>query len=371
MIRRRTKLGDTYTWRKQILILIILCSSFSSNARQGIFKALETKQDTNYVLNYSKTLTTRVYTSNKFAHFSIRDSHENHTLRYRPNDNWNLGVGFNYSVIGINIGLNLPFINNDDNVYGKTKFLDLQSHIYIPKLAVDLIGQFYKGFYLSNSNTLLNLPVEQRYIRPDIRTTSLGLSMLYIFNDRKFSYRSFFLQNEWQKKSAGSILVGGGILGVSSKGDSTLFPHNLPYESFFHNKSFDRISNWMLAVNAGYAHTFVYKSNWFFSISLTGGTGLGSSKIEESENDLKSKSFAFNFYGTTRVGMGYNSRKVFIGMSFVYYQYLTTTPVEETFYRFGTGNTRANIAYRFGSRLIRKKIKEIDPQNELFLHKVE
>jgi hypothetical protein len=362
--RRGVFLRNLIPLLSSLFLVGLLTTSRNVYAQKKFFKSLATKQDTSYVVDYSKMITARLFASKKYSNFTIHDT-QSHTLRYRPNDRLNFGIGFNYSVIGLNVGINFPFINNDDGKYGKSRYLDLQSHIYIPKLAIDLIGQFYKGFYLSNSRILLDQPLKTYYIRPDIETRSLGFSALYIFNDKKFSYRSFFLQNEWQKKSAGSLLLGGSILGVATEGDSSLFPKRLEYNVSIPQKNFNSISNWMIAVNAGYAYTFVLKSNWFFSASATAGTGYGSSKVANDETDEVYKKFVFNSYGTARFGIGYNSEKLFIGPTFVHYFYFTPTAFEKAGYAFNTGNFRLNLAYRFNAKFLKKKIKEIDPHYQI------
>jgi hypothetical protein len=126
----------------------------------------------------------------------------------------------------------------------------------------------------------------------------------------------------------------------------------------------------MIAVNAGYAYTFVVKSNWFFSVSATGGSGYGSSKVENSETGEIYKKFVFNAYGTTRFGVGYNSEKLFIGPTFVHYFYFTPTALKGAGYAFNTGNLRLSFAYRFTAKFLQKKIKEIDPNYQI-LPKVE
>ena len=69
-----------------------------------------------------------------------------------------------------------------------------------------MLGEFYKGYYLSGG--LAAPPGEQYYIRPDIGLSLGGIAFYRALNDKKFSYQAGLLQNEWQRKSAGSILVG-------------------------------------------------------------------------------------------------------------------------------------------------------------------
>ena len=111
------------------LIIIIISLLLASQAgAQGILKKLSGEFDTNYVESYLDQLTTRVYASVKTAEISLRDQNIKKDLIYHANSALILGFGFNYGIIGLNIGFNLPFINNDDDIYGKTDYLDLQTH---------------------------------------------------------------------------------------------------------------------------------------------------------------------------------------------------------------------------------------------------
>ncbi|MBE9517967.1 MAG: DUF4421 family protein [Bacteroidetes bacterium] len=38
----------------------------------------------------------------------------------------------------------------------------------------------------------------------DLRTNIIGLNVQYLFNSERYSYKASFLQNEFQKRSAGS-----------------------------------------------------------------------------------------------------------------------------------------------------------------------
>ena len=332
----------------RFVIIIVSLFLASQAGAQGIIKKLSGENDTNYVESYLDHLTTRVYASVKTTEISLRDQNISKDLIYHPNSALILGFGFNYGILGLNIGFNLPFINNDDAKYGKTSYLDLQTHIYFRPFILDVYAQIYRGYHLTEPNDwITDWPSKDTFpTRPDISSISFGLNGHYIFNHKKFSYRAPFLQNEWQKKSAGSFLLGGNMFYVDTKGDSSFIPKE--DTSFFEGTHFSqsRIAN--IGVNAGYAQTFVVKQHFFLTLSLVGGLSGGGSWIytsEEDELDRSGFTVAGNISG--RVALGYNSRRFFTGVSYLWLFVRNQSPIPQTWLGYDTGMFRFNIVYRF------------------------
>lgn len=335
---------------RYLLIFVVFAFSCSFSYAQGIFEKLAGTTDTNYVVSYLDHLTTRVYASQKSAELSFRDERLDENLIYRPNSANILGVGFNYGIIGLNIGFNLPFVNNDDDKYGVTEYLDLQTHIYLRTLTLDFYLQRYKGFHLTTpEGWIVDWPDRDTLPkRPDIQSISVGLNGQYLFNHKRFSYRAPFLQNEWQKKSSGSFLAGGNIFYVDTKGDSSFIPSGVVDTSFFDGLHFSQYRIINGGVIAGYAHTFVAKQHFFLTLSLVGGLSAGGSWVytsEVGEVDKSGISVAGNLTG--RAAIGYNSRKFFVGISYLGIFVRNQSPVPRTWLGYDTGMFRFNIAYRF------------------------
>lgn len=317
-------------------MLLVCCKA------QAQLSWLQTENDSAYVSDYSNDLTLRLYGSNKFTSYRIVDRDDDTRLEYKPNDRFNIGVGANYKIVGLNIGLSFPFINNDDETYGKTRYLDLQSHLYFRKLAIDVIGQFYKGYYIASPDLPVNFTGIRYPYRPDMRTSNVGISGQYIFNDRRFSYRATFLQNEYQKKSAGSALIGGNINLIGIRADSTLIRQEL-WSNFDYNRS--RIFN--IGINGGYAYTFVIKRHFFITASLAGGLGYNVTRLEDESTGYLQRRGGFHYSYTVRAGTGYNSERYYAGIQYVLLTSQDDTPIEHISQSFSSGNFRVNFARRF------------------------
>ncbi len=334
----------------RFIIIFVILLQFSDARAQGIFKKLAGDTDTSYVESYLDYLTSRLYASIKSAGLTLGDEKNNKQIVYHPNEPLIVGFGANYGILGLNIGFNLPFINNDDHKYGETDYLDLQTHIYLRPLTLDLYFQYYKGYHQTDPNdwytdwpTIDTLP-----IRPDIQSISIGFNGQYIFNHRKFSLRAPFLQNEWQKKSAGSFLVGANIFFADIKGDTSLIPPTDGDTAFFDGLHFSQYRIINGGPIAGYAHTFVVKKHFFLTMMLVGGLSGGGSWVytsEEDEGDRSGFTVAGNLTG--RVAIGYNSERVFVGVSYLGILIRNQSPVPQTWLGYNTGMFRFNVVYRF------------------------
>ncbi|MDP2723782.1 MAG: DUF4421 domain-containing protein [Bacteroidales bacterium] len=325
--------------------------------------------DTNYFKSYTNELTTRLYASVKYANFSVVDQSLNKSLNYRVNDKIMLGFGANYSVFGLNIAFNFPFNKWDHNKYGETTYLDLQSHLYLRRYIVDFYLQRYQGFYLDDPISVIEGWPEQDTFpkRPDITIVDAGLTVQYIVNSKKFSYRAAYLQNEWQKKSAGSIIFGASAFYILVRGDSSIIPSNVSPVLFAQGNKFDKMNQLSVGINAGYTYTFVAWKSFFLAFGLTAGPAFGNITVHETGVKLSNKhEFTLNINALGRASLGYNSKKIYVGVFYLNQVIGNKMPQENVWNFVNTGNFRFNLVYRFK---LNKPIKWLNPDYWKFIQK--
>lgn len=308
------------------------------------------KFDRRYYESYTDLITSRLYFSQKYTSLRIRGGREGiRDLHYRPNTTLNFGVGATYGWFTLNLAYGFDFLNRSDKSKGKTRYLDLQSHIYTRKMSIDLFGQLYRGFYAYPKDIVV-MNGDSWYIRPDIRMRHFGAAAYYTYNWKKFSLRAAMLQNEWQRKSAGSLLVGGEFYYGGSRGDSALVPGAAlhPYEQ----AGVTRVRYFDIGPGIGYAYTWVIEEHFFLTGGLTCSFPLSFHKdwrggVVEHQTSISPDLL-------TRLGVGYNSDRFNISMSWV--NSTVQTKGERGKYAVQTGNVRLNAAYRFapGPKLKRK-----------------
>ncbi len=300
--------------------------------------------DTTYIAAYEHKVTGRFYFSQKYTAFTFADQQDDIRLRYLPNTSLNMGVGATYKFATINLAYGFGFLNPDSEK-GKTKYLDLQAHLYGKKWLIDVLGQFYNGFYLGNKDVRdVN---GNYYVRPDIKVREYGATAQYIVNHKHFSYRAGFLQNEWQKKSAGSLLLGLQILIGKGSADSTLVPYLIAPAT---DDSGRDISFFELGPSVGYVYTVVIKKNFFIMASASGTLSFGTNTFQTS-TETTSTGFFPNL--DFKAFAGYNSKLNAISLTFTNSTANFSSDEKDSKFLLSTGNLRLNFVHRFDDAGIR------------------
>lgn len=345
-----------------VILLLLLSATSIAQPKSRLLRLLDRSADTAYISDYSHKLVVRAFGLRKFNKYTLGQYSFTERVTYRANDDYSLGGGINYKWVGINIAYKLPLVNNDDDRFGKTRLFDLQSYLYLRKFAVDFYGLVYKGYYLSTSDLLDLQPEEDAfYIRNDIRTNNYGINFHYIFNDQKFSYRAAFLQNERQKKSAGSFITGGTLHYRSVKGDSAIIPREIDNNDFFNGYPFDKGTTIALGINCGYAYTHVFKKYFFVTAALSAGLGINYTTLNVVAQDDKRDRVNSQWNGIWRAAAGYNGEKYFIGAQYVNYLSRNHAPFKETWQQLQAGNVRLTFAQRFTlKKKVRKKLDKVE-----------
>ena len=270
-----------------------------------------------YLINYANQLSLKLFgisKSNQIRHF---DNWTKRFVDYRPNENYNVGVGVGHKWLNLDLALSLPFINDDDELFGKTKRFDIQANMYLNRFTIDLNYQPYKGYYGFNPQHYID-DFDRRNpvypIRPDISTFNTAVNVLYNFKPEKFSYRAAFTYNERQVKSAGSWLVGSFLSYFEMNADSTIVPFQ-ERDEFNPEADFRGAKYVNTGVSGGYGHTFVIKKKWFISMTLVMGLGPSFITFPERNGTPSNKEVKFAIRAVARAALGYNGEKLFGGIS--------------------------------------------------------
>lgn len=298
------------------------------------------QQDSTYFVSYPKLLTGRFYFSQKFTSFKFQNTKEHYTLNYQPNTTLNMGLGATYKWATLNLAYGFGFLNPDGEK-GKTQYLDLQFHGYSRKFNLDFLGQFYRGFYLSQKGT--SASSDRYYIRPDLKVNIVGGSFQYILNYRRFSLRASFLHTEWQKKSAGSVLVGIEAYTGRVKADSTITPAAINRNAALLNET--KTSFFLFGPNIGYAYTLVVQENFFLTGSVSLSLDYGVSTL--TDRDGRSNVGGLNTNVFSRLIAGYNSARWALSIIYINNAVRLATNNSDRELTLNTGNVRVCFVHRF------------------------
>ena len=324
------------------------------------------KYDTDYVRVYKDELTTRVYLSRKQNGYNLSEALASPWLKYKTNDNLLLGVGYTYTFLTINLAVKMPFINQDDGIYGKSKYLDLTAHGIFRSFIVDLYLQWNSGYYISNPEKILpgwNTDLEYPQ-RGDMRTNIVGLNVQYLLNSSRYSYKAAFVQNEFQKRSAGSPIFGIEAYWMLGMTDSAMLDPKIPQSGFLGNATFNQVDIANLGINGGYAYTFVWKEKLCLSLSATVGPSIGNNQVHYSNNSATSfSSLTFGLTSSSRVSFGYNSHDYYVGLSLIHFSMRNMVWNQGDWFTYTTGNIRINVVKRFN---LKRPIKILRPDLWIF-----
>ncbi|MBE8727561.1 DUF4421 family protein [Flavobacterium hungaricum] len=151
-----------------------------------------------YFKSYNDKITVSAYyldTSNSFQ-IASDDQDPKIYVNLIPNRREQIGFNLNYKIIDITLGFAPKFLSGNKGD-SNSKHFNFNTRFYYKKWMQSFTFINQKGFYISDDNFTAQLP--------NMRTTKIGGSTAYVFND-KFSFKTLVSQNEWQTKSSGSFI---------------------------------------------------------------------------------------------------------------------------------------------------------------------
>ncbi len=290
-------------------------------------------------------LTARFLIFEKYADFTITDNNRNSNIQYYSSPWPSVGIGAGYRWLGVSLSAGME--DPADTVYGKKHRIDFQTSFYLRRWTINIYSGIYSGYYLENpSNEIKDWPEGKYYTRSDIKTASLGINCFYVFNSERYSNKATFVQNEWQKQTAGSFIIGGTIMANQVQTDSSLIPSNLKTDGFFNNNGVSWYRHTYIGSEAGYAFTVVLKKHLFFNFSIMGGLGFGKVvMLPEVGHELSVVRTNITLHNSA--GFGYNSKQFYAGFSYSNIITNTPSPIKETSLGHVTGRFQIVTAYRF------------------------
>ena len=311
---------------------------------------------------YDRDITGRIYYTRENTGLSLR-APDQPSFDYKPNNSKGLGLGISYRYLTLNASFRLLGTDNDK---GKTHSLSLQTSLYKEQWVYDLVYQHFKGMYLSPKVVLTT--DNNYYLRPDVRSTLIGGDFWRILNSDRFSYRSVMTQNEWQVKSAGTLLLGGELYYGSSRADSALVPAAIAQN--YPQAGMDKVRFFRVGAGVGYAYTYVFKKNFFVSGGLTGILDYATTR-EYIGNDFEGKN-AVSPNLSYRISIGYNSRRTNINASLFNNSVPAHSALSGKNYNLFSQQFRITLARRFsvGHKVRAKILNPVDKQMDKVEDKV-
>ena len=252
----------------QLFIFIIWCNTLFAQSDSSNIPIGESFND--YYIDFSENFLIKPYTLFKLNTLEIKN--EGGTLKLSPNSPTAIGIGVNYKFAGIALGFGLPHSSESITKYGNTTRLDLQLSAFAKNFGIDAHLQMYQGYYNENPEDFISWEKDYYPQLPDMSTISIGTSLFYVFNNKRYSNKAGIVRTQVQNKSAGSFLTGLFFSYDEADSPGGFFPQELPDSLFsdFDLKAFRYIAT---GINLGYAYTWVITPKFFLNVSAISGGG--------------------------------------------------------------------------------------------------
>ena len=130
-------------------------------------------------------------------YLSYKDDKESLNATLTPNIERKLNFNFTYKLIDFSLGYTPSFLKTGME-QGKSQNFNIGFRFNHKKWSQSLTFINQKGFYMELDE------IGTVYL-PQFKSMKIGGTTSYVLND-KFSYKTIFNQNQWQKKSAGSFI---------------------------------------------------------------------------------------------------------------------------------------------------------------------
>ncbi len=299
--------------------------------------------DTTYITNYSDKLTAKILAITKINFFKIRDNNNNSNIRFRPDRKLNLGIGLSYKWFALDLAFNFGI--GEDSDFKNSKTLDFQGSIFSSKQYISGSYQYYYGFQFDEFNGIPREGIPENRSRDDIRTVSTVLQYLFAFNYDKFSLKAPFIQNEIQRKSAGSFLIGARYQLFNVDADSSMIPSGA--KGYFDSRThLTSLTGSSLTFSFGYMYTFVFEKYFYITLGLIPGLGVNLGDYKSDFKKPLQTQIATGF--STLNAIGYNGERFFCGIQVLADKYNFRMEKKLNLNQ-GHGKVKFHFGYRFGS----------------------
>lgn len=265
--------------------------------------------DSTYITSYADKLALKLLASNKFNSFTLIDGAMNSSVKYRPDRKLNLGVGVAYKWFALDLVFNFGIQENSD--FENKESFDFQATVFGGKHYISGGYQYYFGYQMADLQGVPDEAIPNNDIRHDIRTASLELQYLFAYNYDQFSLKAPFIQNEIQRKSAGSMLFGAKFQFFTMDSDSSIIPQSTG-TYFSENANLTNVLASSIGIRAGYMYTFVLKERFYITISAIPGINYGLGDQKTMYKSIIDNRFSFSMLSMNAIG--YNSKKFFCGL---------------------------------------------------------
>jgi hypothetical protein len=332
------------------VLLLPYCASGQAKSAVATGSARPLGYDTTYIANYHDKLSVTLVGSTKTLDMAVANpDNPKQALEYKPTTAYNWGIGLDYKWLSLELTTKLPFVAYYGPHRGNSRQLGLRFNSTGRKVWFTSFIQYYAGHYLSNPELLEpNWLKQYAYYpaRPDIANLALYVGANYAFNHRRYSQNAAVSQLEQQKKSAGTFVLGGAMLGFATTADSSVVPGALMGQ-FPPQTHLTGSATVGLALNFGYVHTFVLKQKFFIHLGLIPGFTAQASAVTLADATEKTYPSTLSGIAEARLSVGYNGKTYYGGIHLASLAFADNTGEGRSMLTYSYSNVRLFFGRRF------------------------
>lgn len=270
--------------------------------------------DTTYVKKFKNLFSVKIFLQNNGFQYAITPQNnslfndtelQNACVLFTTNIPPSFGIAVNIRRVGFSYVFNSihDYIDISNNRI-KSDYRKLQFSTYGSGAGFEMGYISYSKFYINYKKN--NSLVEAN--SADMKVRQFFLSSVFIKNRKRFSYSAAFNQSQFQKKSAGSFILGMGFKYNKIMSDDLIPDDVNPY---FFAPNITSNKNNLFVLQPGYAFNIV-KNGFYFSNALLVGAGLQTQEYRTSTGKWSDTGFPFVIKGKS--GLGYNGKTFYCGL---------------------------------------------------------
>ena len=243
-----------------------------------VFAQRDTLQS--HVVSYDEKMVGSITYQNSSNTFfmTYEDGADSYKAEFIPNTQQRLVGGLSYKMIDVSVGFTPNFMKNDGSKLESNNFnLGFRFNYKKWYQSVTFINQ--KGFFVDFNHL-------ERFYLPRFRSTKLGGTTSYVFNE-KFSYKTIFNQNQWQLKSAGSFVPNFSVYYTNLTSKDT--PDHV------------HVDMYTFSLAPSYHYNWVISQKFLVSAGLLVGAGI----------NIADKEVTPLYEASTNIKLGYNTDSFF------------------------------------------------------------
>ncbi|HEV7231773.1 MAG TPA: DUF4421 family protein [Bacteroidia bacterium] len=263
-------------------------------------------------------------------------------FNYAPFVRGVVGAGVKIKSVYIAYSIKIPNTTAEELDRGKTSYQDILVTIQTRITGVHLFYQDYKGFYLLYPDRYNPKWTREKVFPqvPSLHIINAGVNLTFVFNPN-FSLNAAFAQNERQKKSRGSFMMGISERFTSLSCDTSIVPAGQASAYPTLNK-YSSGSFYSSILSLGMGYSFIHR-RWNLTPVLLAGSGLQGEYFHLSSGSQLD--FRVPLYFNFRTSLGYNGDHFYTNV--IFNAELNSISLSETQMRIYHGSIDFGLGIRF------------------------